>query len=111
MMRLTEEEVLAEVREVGIVRLRLWVERGWVVPNRDLAGPTFDELDVARIRLVCQLCDELAVEEDSLPVILSLVDQLYATRRDLKALARAVLQEPEDTRTRIHQHYRAALGP
>jgi chaperone modulatory protein CbpM len=108
-MRLTEQDVVAQVREVSVVQLRLWVERGWVAPSPDLAGPTYDDIDVARIRLVCQLRDELGIDDETLPVVLSLVDQLYGTRRELKALATAVAREPDEVRTRIRGNYRTAF--
>ncbi|HEX2527107.1 MAG TPA: hypothetical protein VHL31_12530 [Geminicoccus sp.] len=108
-MRLTEQDVVAEVREVSIVQLRIWVERGWVSPSPDLNGPTFDEVDLARIRLVHQLRDQLEIDEDALPVVLSLVDQLYGVRQDLRALVQAVDHEPDEVRQRIRANYMAAL--
>jgi chaperone modulatory protein CbpM len=108
-MRRTEQDVIAEVSEVTIVQLRLWVERGWITPASGLSGPTYDEIDIARIRLVCQLRDQLEIDEEALPVVLSLVDQLYGTRRELKALLQAVGGEPDEVRQRIREHCRAAL--
>ena len=43
-------------------------------------------------------CD---IEEDSLSVVLSLLDQLYATRRSLRTLMAAVEAQPGDVRARI----------
>lgn len=108
-MRFTEQDVITEIREVSVVQLRLWVERGWVTPWADLDGPTYDEIDMARIRLVRELLDELGIDQENLPVVLSLVDQLYGTRRELKALVRAVSEETEEVRGRIFQRCRAAL--
>jgi chaperone modulatory protein CbpM len=56
---------------------------------------------VARVRLICELHYDLRIEEDSLSVVLSLMDQLYATRRALAALVSAVEAQPEDVRARI----------
>ncbi|WP_027134969.1 chaperone modulator CbpM [Geminicoccus roseus] len=108
-MRRTEDDVIREIRQVSIVQLRLWVARGWVTPWPDLEGPTFDEIDMARIRLVQELQEEMGIDEEALPVVLSLIDQLYGTRRELKALVRAVAEEPADARQRIFQKCRAIL--
>ena len=108
-MRLTEHEVVATVQTITLVQLRLWVDEGWLAPVRGDAGPSFDHVDIARIRLVCQLRDEMNLNEDSIPVVLSLMDQLYSVRRELRSLARAVDSQPTDIRDRIRAEYRA--GP
>jgi chaperone modulatory protein CbpM len=108
MMR-TEQDVIADVREITVVQLRLWVERGCIAPTAGLGEPAYDEIDVARIRLVCQLRDQLGIDEEALPVVLSLVDQLYGTRRELKALLQAIGGEPDEVRQRIRERCRAAL--
>ena len=64
-------------------------------------GLRFDDFDVARVRLICELHYELRIEEDSLSVVLSLLDQLYATRRSLCTLVAAVKAQPADVRARI----------
>lgn len=109
-MKLTEQDVVAQIREVSVLQLRTWVEKGWVSPSPDLAGPTYDEIDLARIKLVYQLRDDLDIQEDVLPVVLSLVDQLYGARRELRALAQAVCAEPDDVRARILERYRSTFG-
>ena len=50
------------------------------------AEPAFSELDVARVRLICDLRHDLAVEEETVPLVLSLLDQVYALRRQMSAL-------------------------
>ncbi|HQT47107.1 MAG: hypothetical protein B7X08_01650 [Acidocella sp. 20-63-7] len=61
----------------------------------------FEEIDVARLRLIFELRHELEVEEETLPVILSLVDQLYDMRRRMKRLNEALADIPEDLRARL----------
>ena len=100
-MRLTEQDVVARITEVTVVQLRTYVARGWIAPSADLGGLTYDEIDLARIRLVHELYDQLAIDEETLPVVLKLMDQLYGTRRELKALVQAVDKEDEDVRKRI----------
>ena len=71
------------------------------LPQQDGDGLRFDESDVVRVRLICELHYELWIEEDSMSVVLSLLDQLYTTRRSLRALLSAVEAQPEDVRVRI----------
>jgi len=100
-MKLRESELVATVDTVSVTELRVWVREGWVRPADDEAGPVFDEADVARVRLVCDLRDRLEIEETTIPVILSLVDQVHGLRRELRALADAVAQQPESVRRKI----------
>ena len=98
----TLSEVVVVVGRVDRVELHRWVERGWVAPERpaidESAEPAFSELDVARVQLICDLRHDLAVEEETMPLVLSLLDQLYAMRRQMKALQGALQQQPEDVR-------------
>jgi chaperone modulatory protein CbpM len=53
------------------------------------------------------LRDDLGLDEGAIPVVLSLVDQLYGMRRELRALARAVEQQPPDVAAHVRAAYRA----
>lgn len=66
--------------------LRRWVAEGHVRPERRDGTLVFREIDVERVRLILELRDRLAVEEATLPLVLSLLDQLYALRRRLREL-------------------------
>jgi chaperone modulatory protein CbpM len=63
-----------------------FVEAEWVRPARQGGQPVFSEADLARIQLIQDLRTALEVEEPTLPLVLSLLDQLYATRRQLRLL-------------------------
>ena len=56
---------------------------------------------LARICLICDLVHDLAVQEETIPLVLSLVDQVYSLRRQLNALTAAIRQQPDDVRRRI----------
>ncbi len=105
-MKLSEAQVIETVGMVSASELRVWIREGWIVPVTGDSGPVFDETDVARIRLVCQLRDDLELNEAAVPVVLSLMDQLYGLRRELRALAQAVERQPADVRIRIQDIYR-----
>ncbi|MFP7671861.1 chaperone modulator CbpM [Marivita sp. S0852] len=102
---LNERDVVARVARVELRELRLWVREGWIKPATSEAGPVFDDLDVARIRLVCDLRKEMALPNDAVPVVLSLLDQLHGLRRDLKNLAGAVDAQPDEIRQAIVSAY------
>lgn len=91
--------------------LRRWVELGWIIPGHPMETEGgFDDADVARVRLICDLVYDLEVGEESVPVILSLLDQLHDARRTLRALAAAIDEEPEPIRLRLAERARADLG-
>jgi chaperone modulatory protein CbpM len=70
--------------------LRHWLEQDFVRPERRGGEPSFREIDIARVRLIRELQAELEVEEPTLPLVLSLLDQLYATRRQLRLVLDAL---------------------
>jgi len=82
--------------------LRQWVEAG-LVHALDGDPLTFDDADVARVQLICELHYEMAVDEETLPLIVSLMDQLYSLRRSARAVNAAIAGEPEEVRRRIVQ--------
>ena len=73
-----------------------WIERGWVRPEPDESGWVFQEIDVARVRLIHDLRHGMDVTEDAIPLVLSLLDQVYELRARLKAVLRAVEAQPPD---------------
>jgi len=98
----TLAEVVLTVERVERVELHAWVERGWIAPaGRRGAEPLFSDLDVARICLICDLVHDLAIEEETVPLVLSLLDQVYVLRRQLNALTGAIQRQPDDVRRRI----------
>jgi len=106
-MSLTEDMVLREIRRLTRRDLRLWMYEGWVRPATGEAGPVFDEIDVARLRLLCDLRKEMALPPDTLPVVLTLIDRLHATRREMRLLLEALDDQPEDIRGAVLDRLRA----
>ena len=98
---ITASELVQTVARLETDALQRWIEAGWVLPVGDDHDRRFDTADVARVQLICELHYELQIEEDSLSVVLSLLDQLHATRRSLQTLMAAVQAQPDDVRNRI----------
>lgn len=67
--------------------LHRFVEEGWVVPE---AEDGFAEADVARCHLIVELRRDLAIDDEAIPVVLSLLDQVYLLRRQLRVLSSLV---------------------
>jgi len=98
---MTEAELIEIMGQLQHEVLRRWIDHGWVRPELVDGAAQFDASDVARVRLICELHYELRIEEDSLPVMLSLMDQLYSVRQSMRKLLSAVEAQPEDVRKRI----------
>lgn len=92
---MTFEEVTITFK-LESVELTAWIEQSWVRPLRQGDIWHFDEGDVARLQLICELKREMSVNDEAIPLVLELLDQLYATRATLDHLRHAMdrLSEP-----------------
>lgn len=99
MMQLTA--VVALFDDLGEPELVAWVERGWVHPDEAAAGPLFHDVDVARVRLIHDMRTTMRIDDETIPVVLSLLDQVYELRAGLRAVLRAVEAQPEPIRNAI----------
>jgi chaperone modulatory protein CbpM len=77
-------EVCAQVPGLAEEQLRVWLAEDWVRPLRRDGDFAFRDVDVARIRLIMDLHREMEVELPTVPLVLSLLDQLFATRHQLR---------------------------
>ena len=78
------EVVITQVAGLDRRDLERWILNDWVRPDGPEGAYAFREIDIARIRLIRELRDDMNVNEDALPVVLLLLDQLYALRRQLR---------------------------
>lgn len=101
MMRMSA--VAALFGDLDAAELTIWVERGWVCPERTDTEWVFQEIDIARVRLIHDLRREMAIQDEALPVILSLLDQVHDLRARLQSLLRAVECQPDAVRRAIHR--------
>jgi chaperone modulatory protein CbpM len=99
MMRITS--VVALFPDLPEAELVSWVERGWVRPEGNEPDWVFQEIDVARVRLIHDFGRAMAVPDDTMPLVLSLLDQIYTLRGQMRAIARAVEGQPEAVRDAI----------
>jgi chaperone modulatory protein CbpM len=107
MRTFTEQQVLASVERLSVTRLRTWVKRGWIRPQTGPDQTIYSEVDVARICLFCELREDLRVDEETLSMIVPLIDQIHGLRRQLKTLGRAIETQPKPVQDQIKQAFRA----
>lgn len=98
-MRLTS--VVSLFPDLAERELLAWVERGWVRPAGTDPDWEFQAVDIARVHLIRDVRHAMAVPEETVPLVLSLLDQVYTLRSQLRAVARAVEAQPEPVRTAI----------
>ena len=84
------DALLASTQGLDPQDLTRWIAAALITPAHVDGEPHFTEPDRARVHLLHSLRYTLEIEEDALPVVLSLLDELYATRAQLRALAAAV---------------------
>lgn len=98
---MSEIERICGLVGLEVEELEHWIGESWVLPAREGGTYVFHEVDVARVRLIAGLKHELQIDEDAMPVVLGLLDQLYALRRRLKAMNAALDALPAELRQEI----------
>jgi chaperone modulatory protein CbpM len=108
---ISERDLVAAIDRLREDALRHWIDLGLLSPHKGDSGYLFDDAEVARVHLVCDLCFDMGVGEESLPVIMHLIDQLHDTRHTLKALTSAIAEQPDEIRVTITTRARHVLSP
>jgi len=90
-------------RLVGLDRgeLARWVENRWVLPEPYGETWLFHEVDVARVALILEIRHEFAIDDEALPMVLGLLDQVYGLRRQLRRLCDALAAQPPEVQATI----------
>lgn len=95
------EEVVAQIDALQRNDLDIWISEELISPHEDAGAMFFSEMECARIRLMCTLHYELEIEAETLPLVMSLIDQLYQTRQRLLKLTAAVAAQDKSVQTAI----------
>jgi chaperone modulatory protein CbpM len=103
------QEIVTEVR-VSDGELTAWIEQRWVLPVEDGGRYFFDEADVARVHLIAELRRDLEVNEEAMPVVLRLLDQVYNLRETLDDLNTAIKTLPPKVREQLESRVRDAAN-
>ena len=72
-------EVILEIDSVSESDIRVWIDYGWVRPARGESDFAFSEVDVARISLIADLRQRMEINDEAVPVVLDLMDQIYGS--------------------------------
>src|SRR3546814_16171816 len=76
------DEILVTL-DIGASELSAWIEQHWVLPVEVEGDLLFDDPDVARVKLIAELRNDLGVNADAIPGVLRLRDHVPCLRLDL----------------------------
>ena len=104
-MLTTFEEILGEI-DVESADLTVWIEQNWILPVVENGRYLFDAADVERVRLIAELSRDMAVNQEAMPLVLRLLDQIFGLRRALADLNEAIKALPESARDQLEAELR-----
>jgi chaperone modulatory protein CbpM len=105
------DELLRQMQGLDRRELMRWVENRWVLPERRGQTFIFHEVDVARVELIFEIRREFAIDEEALPLVLGLLDQVYDLRRQLRRMCDALAAQPEEVRAAVRRALPPLTGP
>ena len=94
-------ELLGRVRGLDRQELVHWVENRWVLPEQRGDTWLFHEVDVARVELILEIRHEYAIDDEAVPLVLGLLDQVYGLRRQLRRLCDALAAQPPEVQAAV----------
>jgi chaperone modulatory protein CbpM len=102
----TLDELLGLHNRLTVMHVERWVARGLLRPTagNDAGGTgawSFEQIDVARVRLLAELADDIGFDDDTVETVIGLVDQVHTLRSQLDLLARAIAEQPVPAREAI----------
>jgi chaperone modulatory protein CbpM len=97
----TLDELLRLHGKLTTVHVERWVARGLLRPRSEADAWVFEQVDVARVRLLTELVDDIGLDDDTMEVVVGLVDQVHTLRGQLHLLAQAIAEQPPATREAI----------
>ena len=95
------EEVIALLPDLHRDDLERWIGNALVEAAEEAGTSQLNEVQFARLRLICTLRYDMDVEDETLPVVLDLLDQLHDTRARLHTLSQAVLAQDEEVKAAV----------
>lgn len=102
----TLDELLSLHNRLTVMHVERWVARGLLRPTSvaEAGGAdawSFEQIDVARVRLLAELVDDIGLDDDTVETVVGLIDQVHTLRGQLDLLARAIAEQPTATREAI----------
>ena len=105
------DDLIERIQGLDRRELVRWVENRWVLPERRDHTWIFHEVDVARVELIVEIRHEFAIDDEAVPLVLGLLDQVYDLRRQLRRMCDALAAQPPDVQTAIKRALPRTLGP
>ena len=93
-MRMTKHQ-LATSSGIEVSTLEFWIEQEWLVPGTAAKGARFTDIDIARVRLILELKNDLGANDQGIGMILHLMDQLHGMRQTLARMRDEMQQQPK----------------
>jgi len=97
------DDLLHRFKGLDHHELTRWVENRWVLPQRDNDTWLFHDVDVARVELICEIRHDFALDDEALPLVLGLLDQIYDLRRQLRRVCDALAAQPPEVQAVIRE--------
>ena len=105
------DELVRRFAGLDRAELRRWIANRWLLPEVKSGANgeqwLFHEVDIARVELILEIRRDYAVEDDTLSLVLGLIDQVYSLRRQLRRLCDALEAQPPS----VQEAIRRALPP
>ncbi|MHC0613938.1 chaperone modulator CbpM [Komagataeibacter oboediens] len=99
---ITLETLCVRIGNVPADEVQGWIDSDWLRPEGVRGHYLFREIDEARARLILELRDDMGINDEGMPVVLSLLDQLYAARRQMLRLREAIsVPRDDELRSRV----------
>ena len=77
---------ISKMTELPEPILFAYVEKKWINPSQHVNNQALlDHEDLARIQLIKELQHDFGVNDESIPLILHLIDQLHYLRNEIRA--------------------------
>jgi len=87
--------------------LQMWVEERWIIPGSSSQARSYEDVDLARGRLILDLIESMGVNHAGVDVVIELVDQVHSLRERMRLLMDAIgKQDPA-----VQNALRQALTP
>ena len=101
-MMLTLEQVIEQLNDaIDRATLENYIARAWIKPVSHEKHWYFEEIDIARVRLVHNLHEDMMVNEEAMDIVLSLLDQVYSHRDKMRRIMKAIEGQPHAVQKEI----------
>ncbi|MFZ5781399.1 MAG: chaperone modulator CbpM [Pseudomonadota bacterium] len=97
----TLDDLLHVHTRLTTVHIERWVARGLLRPAEQGETWSFEPVDVARVRLLADLSEDLGFDEEAMETVVGLLDQVHTLRHQLHRLGLAIGRQPTDVRDAI----------